>query len=184
MRTPSLGFSLSSAFGFGRRRYIRARRHLSNRYGVLASNGRNAADQTDANTSIAPVSRARLASILRTATAWGGPGAQSRQFRRGHRRAVAHEHPQVAVIDNLLADEALQKLQHYCWASTIWPKVHPNGYLDAMAEHGFACPLLAQISDELCSTYPAIVQDYPPVRWATPAFGALRFRQASARKVK
>jgi len=114
----------------------------------------------------------------------GGPGAQSRQFRRGHRRAVAHEHPQVAVIDNLLADEALQKLQHYCWASTIWPKVHPNGYLDAMAEHGFACPLLAQISDELCSTYPAIVQDYPPVRWATSAFGALRFRQASARKVK
>jgi hypothetical protein len=53
-----------------------------------------------------------------------------------------------------------------------------------MAEHGFACPLLAQISDELRSTYPAIVQDYPPVRWATPAFGALRFRQASARKVK
>jgi hypothetical protein len=46
---------------------------------------------------------------------------------------VAHEHPQVAVIDNLLANEALQKLQHYCWASTIWPKVHPNGYLDAMA---------------------------------------------------
>jgi hypothetical protein len=92
--------------------------------------------------------------------------------------AVANEHPPGHT------DEALQKLKHYCWASTVWHKVDPNGYLDAMAEHGFACPLLAQISHELCSTSPAIVQDYPPVRWATPAFGALRFRQASARKIK
>jgi hypothetical protein len=38
------------------------------------------------------------------------------------------------------------------WASTVWHEVHPNGYLGAMAEHGFACPLLAQISDELRST--------------------------------
>jgi hypothetical protein len=73
--------------------------------------------------------------------------------------------PQVAVIDNLLTDEALQKLRHYCWASTVWHKIHPNGYLGAMPEHGFACPLLAQISDELRSTYPAIVQDYPLLRW-------------------
>jgi hypothetical protein len=42
--------------------------------------------------------------------------------------------------------------------------------------------LLLQISGELRSTYPAM-QDYPLVRWAPP-FGSLRFRQASARKVK
>ena len=34
-----------------------------------------------------------------------------------------------------------------------------------MPEHGFACPLLAQIADELRSTYPAIVHQHPLLRW-------------------
>jgi Tfp pilus assembly protein PilF len=69
--------------------------------------------------------------------------------------------PQIAVIDNLLTDEALTKLRHFCWGSTIWRKVYPEGYLGAMPEHGFACPLLAQIADELRSTYPAILGGHP-----------------------
>jgi Tfp pilus assembly protein PilF len=73
--------------------------------------------------------------------------------------------PQVAVIDNLLSDEALKGIRRYCWASTVWHKVYPNGYLGALPEHGFACPLLAQISDELRSTYPTIVREYPLLRW-------------------
>jgi hypothetical protein len=73
--------------------------------------------------------------------------------------------PQVAVIDNLLNDEALEKLRQYCWRSTMWQKPYPNGYLGAMPEHGFACPLLAQIADELRSTYPAIVGEHPLLRW-------------------
>ena len=73
--------------------------------------------------------------------------------------------PQVAVIDNLLTDEALEKLRQFCWRSTIWQKSYPNGYLGAMPEHGFACPLLAQIADELRSTYPAIIGDHPLLRW-------------------
>jgi len=73
--------------------------------------------------------------------------------------------PQVAVIDNLLTDEALNALRKYCWRSTIWHKVYPNGYLGAMPEHGFACPLVAQIADELRSVYPAIVREYPLLRW-------------------
>jgi Tfp pilus assembly protein PilF len=73
--------------------------------------------------------------------------------------------PQIAVIDNLLTDEALSALRQYCWRSTIWHKSYPNGYLGAMPEHGFACPLLSQISEELRGTYPAIVRDYPLLRW-------------------
>jgi Tfp pilus assembly protein PilF len=73
--------------------------------------------------------------------------------------------PQVAVIDNLLTNEALERLRLFCWRSTVWQKPYPNGYLGAMPEHGFACPLLVQIADELRSTYPAIVRDHRLLRW-------------------
>jgi hypothetical protein len=69
--------------------------------------------------------------------------------------------PQIAVIDNLLTDEALARLRRFCWGSTIWRKVYRNGYLGAMPEHGFACPLLAQIADELRGSYPAILGRHP-----------------------
>ena len=73
--------------------------------------------------------------------------------------------PQIAVIDNLLSEEALDQLRQYCWRSTMWHKSYPNGYLGAMPEHGFACPLVAQIADELRSTYPAIVGSHPLLQW-------------------
>ena len=69
--------------------------------------------------------------------------------------------PQVAVIHDLLSEEALEKLRRFCWDSTIWRKVYRGGYLGAMPEHGFACPLLAQIADELRGSYPAIVGEHP-----------------------
>jgi Flp pilus assembly protein TadD len=69
--------------------------------------------------------------------------------------------PQIAVIDNLLTEEALERLRRFCWDSTIWRKVYRGGYLGALPEHGFACPLLAQIAEELRSTYPAIVGEHP-----------------------
>ena len=34
-----------------------------------------------------------------------------------------------------------------------------------MPEHGFACPLVAQIDDELRTTYPAIIGHHPLLRW-------------------
>jgi Tfp pilus assembly protein PilF len=73
--------------------------------------------------------------------------------------------PQIAVIDNLLTDEALDKLQQFCWRSTIWMKTYANGYLGAAPSHGFACPLVAQIADELRSTYPAILGEHPLLQW-------------------
>ena len=73
--------------------------------------------------------------------------------------------PQIAVIDNFLTDEALDALRRYCWRSTMWQKIYANGYLGAMPEHGFACPLLAQIDEELRSSYPAIIGQLPLFHW-------------------
>ena len=56
--------------------------------------------------------------------------------------------PQIAVIDNLLTGEALAELRRFCWGSTVWRTNFPGGYLGALPEHGFACPLLAQIAEE------------------------------------
>jgi len=64
---------------------------------------------------------------------------------------------QIIVIDNLLAEEALEKLRRYCWGSTIWRVTHPEGYLTAMPEHGLACPLIAQIDEEMRALYPGIL---------------------------
>jgi hypothetical protein len=73
--------------------------------------------------------------------------------------------PQIAVIDNLLTDEALDKLRQFCWRSTIWNEPYANGYLGAAPHDGFACPLVAQIADELRSTYPAILGEHPLFQW-------------------
>ena len=73
--------------------------------------------------------------------------------------------PQHVVIDNLLTDAGLAALRRFCWRSTIWHNAHSNGYLRAMPEHGFACPLLAQIDEELRGTYPSILGRHPLLRW-------------------
>jgi Tfp pilus assembly protein PilF len=72
---------------------------------------------------------------------------------------------QIAVIDNFLTDEALDALRRFCWRSTMWHKIYDDGYLGAMPEHGFICPLLVQIDEELRSTYPAIMGEYPLLHW-------------------
>ena len=64
--------------------------------------------------------------------------------------------PQIVVIDNLLTPEALAGLQRFCRNSTMWRNVYPQGYLGATPESGFACPLLAQIADELRAIFPSI----------------------------
>jgi hypothetical protein len=65
--------------------------------------------------------------------------------------------PQIIVIDDLLSDEALTRLRHYCLGSTIWRETHPEGYLTAMPEHGLACPLIAQIDEDMRAAYPGIL---------------------------
>jgi hypothetical protein len=65
--------------------------------------------------------------------------------------------PRIIVIDDLLSQEALEKLRRYCWGSTIWRETHPEGYLTAMPEHGLACPLIAQIDEDMRDAYPGIL---------------------------
>ncbi len=69
----------------------------------------------------------------------------------------AKSDPQIVVIDNLLTEEALEALRRFCWGSTIWPFPYKDGYLGAMSEFGFACPLLAQIADELRQVFPSVI---------------------------
>lgn len=68
--------------------------------------------------------------------------------------------PKIAVIDNFLTPEALGALRRFCWGARVWRTSYPDGYLGAMPEQGFACPLLAQIAEELRDRFPAIIGDH------------------------
>ena len=75
--------------------------------------------------------------------------------------------PKVVVVDDFLTAEALSLLRNFCLASTVWNDIHDEGYLGAMPESGFAPPVLAQIAEELRSTYPAIFGSHPLLHhWA------------------
>ena len=71
--------------------------------------------------------------------------------------------PQILVLDDFLIPEALIKLRRFCWDSTVWRQNYNEGYLGAMLEHGFACPLLAQIAEELRQVLPTILGEHPLV---------------------
>ena len=81
--------------------------------------------------------------------------ANSEDVGRGWREAD----PQIVVVDNLLTADALDALRQFCWGSTIWRTMHPNGYLGTLPQQGFTCPLLAQIADELCEVFPSVIGD-------------------------
>jgi tetratricopeptide (TPR) repeat protein len=75
--------------------------------------------------------------------------------------------PQIVVVDDLLSPAALEGLRRFCWGADIWRKAYGEGYLGALPEHGFACPLLAQIAGELRAAWPAIFGDHPLLQlWA------------------
>ena len=69
--------------------------------------------------------------------------------------------PQLAVIDQFLSHKALDALRRYCWSAPVWQRNYGAGYVGAFPETGFACPLLAQIAEELQAGLPAIFRDHP-----------------------
>ncbi|MGC1378994.1 MAG: tetratricopeptide repeat protein [Anaerolineales bacterium] len=69
--------------------------------------------------------------------------------------------PQHVVLDNYLMPEALKKLRLYCAGSTIWRRIYDAGYLGATLEDGFACPLMAQITEETRTLFPEILAPHP-----------------------
>jgi tetratricopeptide (TPR) repeat protein len=73
--------------------------------------------------------------------------------------------PQVAVVDNFLTAAALDSLRRFCWGSTVWRRSYADGYLGAMPEYGFACPLLAQIAEELSQIFPTTFEKHKLQMW-------------------
>lgn len=69
--------------------------------------------------------------------------------------------PRYLVLDDFLMPEALDRLRRICAQSTIWKRVYDAGYIGATPEDGFACPLLAQIVEEIQSLYAPILEQHP-----------------------
>ncbi len=69
--------------------------------------------------------------------------------------------PPMVVIENFLTPEALDKLRRYCAGSTIWRRNYEAGYIGATPEDGLACPLMAQIAEEIRATYTYIIGAHP-----------------------
>jgi Flp pilus assembly protein TadD len=69
--------------------------------------------------------------------------------------------PQVVVVDDFLTRPALEQLRRYCADSTVWRRVYDAGYIGATPADGFACPLLAQITEEIGSVYRDILGGHP-----------------------
>lgn len=65
--------------------------------------------------------------------------------------------PQLVVLDDFLTRPALEKLRGYCLESTIWHRIYKAGYIGAIPADGFACPLLAQLAEEIAVRWPRIV---------------------------
>lgn len=74
--------------------------------------------------------------------------------------AYLESRPEVVVIDGLLSEAALEGLRAYCLESTVWKRTYDNGYVSAKLGHGFECPLLIQISEELRSRFARIFADH------------------------
>lgn len=69
--------------------------------------------------------------------------------------------PGMTFVDGLLRPEALASLRRFCLESTFWSAYgYANGYLGAMWEAGFWCPLLEQITEELRRALPGIFRDH------------------------
>lgn len=68
--------------------------------------------------------------------------------------------PQMVVIDGFLNPQALHKLREYCAQSTIWHRNYDAGYIGATPADGFACPLLAQIAEDIMAIYRPILDGH------------------------
>jgi tetratricopeptide (TPR) repeat protein len=65
--------------------------------------------------------------------------------------------PQFVMIDDFLTQPALEKLRSYCLESTVWHRIYDAGYIGAIPADGFACPLLAQLAEEIIARWPRII---------------------------
>jgi tetratricopeptide (TPR) repeat protein len=80
---------------------------------------------------------------------WNGASAESTYL----------NHPLgLLVVDDFLSEDALRGLRLFCLQSTIWfANRYAYGRLGATFRHGFNCPLLLQIAEELAAAFPALI---------------------------
>lgn len=64
--------------------------------------------------------------------------------------------PQYVVLDEFLTAGALDRLRSYCLESTVWQRIYEAGYIGAIPADGFACPLLAQLAEDIATRWPRI----------------------------
>ncbi len=100
--------------------------------------------------------RARIVGGARLA----GPAVNPQNAAAAAQAWASHD-PKIVVIDDLLTPEALEGLRLYCRGSDIWHTAYPQGYLGAFPESGFAAPLLAQVAEELSTTFGEIFAAHP-----------------------
>ena len=77
------------------------------------------------------------------------------------RERIEHDYfangPGMTYFDDFLTPDALASLRRFCLESTIWFDAgYSGGYVGSTVEHGFACPLLAQIAEEFRDAFPRI----------------------------
>lgn len=68
--------------------------------------------------------------------------------------------PNLAVIDDLLAPDALEQLRRFCRESTVWNNIQA-GYLGAYFFDGFACETLLRLAKELRDRFPRVIRGLP-----------------------
>lgn len=105
----------------------------------------------------APPNAFRLAAGERLA----GPAVDAARATPELFAAWAASRPQLVVVDDFLTEPALQALRDYCAASTIWRKVYDAGYIGAAPHDGLACPLTAQLAEEIRVAYAPILAPHP-----------------------
>ena len=73
--------------------------------------------------------------------------------------------PGIVIIDDFLTPDALGSLRRFCLDSTVWHRNrYAHGRLGAFFLTGFACPLLAQIAEELREQLPHLIGGRHPLR--------------------
>jgi len=96
------------------------------------------------------------------APALPGPAVNPRLDRRAVEADYARNAPGITYVDDFLTAEALAELRRFCLESTIWfDYLYAGGYVGTSVEEGFACPLLAQIVEELPRALPSIFGAHP-----------------------
>jgi tetratricopeptide (TPR) repeat protein len=74
--------------------------------------------------------------------------------------AYLNAKPNLVVVDELLAADALEGLRRFCRESAVWNNIQ-SGYLGAYFFDGFASELLLRLANELRDRFPRVIRGLP-----------------------